>query len=89
MLASQVRNIGGEKVYETSGFSAVKTKGSCRMWKLWEEKGSPGRGTETAAWRQYWLGGAGLGCFSKVIRKSRLSQKRVLFAEEILGLPMP
>lgn len=31
----------------------------------------------------------GLGCFSEVIRKSRLSHKRISFAEEILGLPMP
>lgn len=79
----------GRKGLWSKWFATVKTKGSCRMWKRWEEKGSPGSGTETAAWRRCWLGGGGLGCFSKVIRKSRLSHKRVPFAEEILGLPTP
>lgn len=85
----------GDKEYR--GGKSVEKKVTCHIEdqkqlqnvKQGEEKGSPGSGTETAACRQHWLGGGALGCFSKLIRKSRLSHKRVPFAGESLGYHCP
>lgn len=86
MLTTEVRSIRGGKSWKVCHIEDQK---QLQNMKQWEEKGSPGSGTETAACRQHWLGGGALGCFSKVIRKSRLSHKRVPFAGESLGYHCP
>lgn len=88
MLTMEIRSIrGGKSVKKV--ICCTKDQKQLQNMEQWEEKGSPGSGTETAAWRQHWLGGGALGCFSKVIRKSRLSHKRVPFAGESLGYHCP
>lgn len=88
MLTTQIRSMRGEKSVKQV-ICRTEDQKQLQNMKQWEENGSPGSGTETAACRQHWLGGGALGCCSKVIRKSRLSHKRVPFAGESLGYHCP